>query len=76
MLIGRMFPPCAGLTSEDEDQDFLLEASQGDRISGKTSRKEVAAIAVAALGTGASVGEWRLPCVPALNARLPSALDV
>ncbi|CAL8465559.1 g5095 [Coccomyxa elongata] len=46
-----------GLTSEDEDQDFLLEASQGDRISGKISRKEVAAVAVAALGTGASVGK-------------------
>lgn len=36
---------------------FLLEASQGDRISGKISRKEVAAVAVTALGTAASVGE-------------------
>ena len=50
----------AGLTSEDEDTDFVLEASQGDRISGKISRKEVARIAVAALGTAASVGEYSL----------------
>ena len=47
----------AGLTSEDEDKDFVLEASQGDRISGKISRKEVASVAVAALSTAASVGE-------------------
>ncbi|EIE22978.1 CIA30-domain-containing protein [Coccomyxa subellipsoidea C-169] len=46
-----------GLTSEDEDTDFVLEASQGDRISGKISRKEVARVAVAALGTAASVGK-------------------
>jgi len=51
---------CAGLTSEDEDVAFLLEASQGDRISGKISRKEVAAVTVAALGTAASVGEAEL----------------
>lgn len=51
----------AGLTSEDEDQEFVLEASQGDRISGKISRKEVAAVAVAALGTAASVGESPIP---------------
>lgn len=51
---------CAGLTSEDEDKDFLLEASQGDRISGKISRKEVARVAAAALGTAASVGESSL----------------
>lgn len=56
-----LVPQCLGLTSEDEDQDFLLEASQGDRISGKISRKEVAAVAVTALGTGASVGEWHVP---------------
>jgi hypothetical protein len=35
----------------------VLEASQGDRISGKISRKEVAAVAAAALGTAASVSE-------------------
>ncbi len=38
----------------------MLEAFQGDRISGKISRKEVARIAVAALGTAASVGECSL----------------
>ena len=46
----------AGLTSEDEGVPFLLEASQGDCISGKISRAEVASVAVAALGTAASVG--------------------
>jgi hypothetical protein len=51
---------CAGLTSEDEDKDFVLEASQGDRISGKISRKEVARVAAAALGTAASVGQSSL----------------
>lgn len=35
----------------------MLEAQQGDRISGKISRKEVASVAVAALGTEASIGE-------------------
>lgn len=35
----------------------MLEAQQGDRISGKISRKEVASVAVAALGTEASVGK-------------------
>jgi len=45
-----------GLTSEDEDQRFLLEASQGDRISGKISRIEVASVAVTALGCSASIG--------------------
>ena len=48
---------CAGLTSEDEGVPFCLEASQGDRLVGKISRAEVASIAVAALGTPASVGE-------------------
>ena len=35
----------------------MLEAQQGDRISGKISRKQVASVAVAALGTDASIGE-------------------
>ena len=34
----------------------MLEAQQGDRISGKISRAQVASVAVAALGTGASIG--------------------
>ena len=53
--------PGAGLTSEDEGVPFLLEASQGDRISGKISRAEVASVAVAALGTAASVGAGPYP---------------
>lgn len=36
---------------------WMLEAQQGDRISGKISRKQVASVAVAALGTDASIGE-------------------
>ena len=46
----------AGLTTEDDDQPWLLEAQQGDRISGKISRAQVASVAVAALGTEASIG--------------------
>ena len=34
----------------------MLEAQQGDRISGKISRAQVASVAVAALGTEASIG--------------------
>ena len=43
----------------------MLEAQQGDRISGKISRKEVASVAVAALGTEASVGKRLAPLNPA-----------
>ena len=55
----------AGLTTEDEDQPWILEAQQGDRISGKISRAQVASVAVTALGTEASIGGcsdafWRL----------------
>ena len=35
----------------------MLEAQQGDRISGKISRKEVASVAVSALSTEASIGK-------------------
>ena len=45
-----------GLTSEETDTAFLLEAAQGDRISGKISRAEVADVIVAALGTPAATG--------------------
>jgi hypothetical protein len=58
--------PGAGLTSEDEGVPFLLEAAQGDRISGKISRAEVASVAVAALATPASVGALLL-LLPALH---------
>ncbi len=46
----------AGLTTEDEDKPWVLEAQQGDRISGKISRAQVASVAVAAIGTEASIG--------------------
>lgn len=46
----------AGLTTEGEDEPWVLEAQQGDRISGKVSRAQVASVAVAALGTEASIG--------------------
>ena len=47
----------AGLTTEDEDQPWVLEVQQGDRISGKISRAQVASVAVSALGTEASIGK-------------------
>lgn len=47
----------AGLTTEDEDKSWVLEAQQGDRISGKISRAQVASVAVAAVGIEASIGE-------------------
>jgi hypothetical protein len=49
-------PRCAGLTNETEGAPFLLEASQGDSISGKVSREEVASLVVAAFGTPAAAG--------------------
>ena len=47
----------------------MLEAQQGDRISGKISRAQVASMAVAALGTEASIGgcsgaSWHLVHAP------------
>lgn len=45
-----------GLTTEDEDLDFLLEARQGDAISGKVSRAEVAQIVANALGNPCAAG--------------------
>ncbi len=46
----------AGLSREQEEQAFELEASQGDRIVGIISRQEVAAVAAAALDSPASAG--------------------
>ena len=57
-----------GLTSEDTDTQFLLEAAQGDRISGKISRAEVADLIVAALGTPSATGETRNPVCSAYGA--------
>ena len=51
-----------GLTTEEKDTGFLLEASQGDRISGKISRAEVAAVIVAALDTPAATGQILALC--------------
>ena len=45
-----------GLTTEEQDTRFLLEASQGDRISGKISRAEVAAVIVSAINNPAATG--------------------
>ncbi|KAK9820647.1 hypothetical protein WJX81_005527 [Elliptochloris bilobata] len=46
-----------GLTSEDAGVPFLLEASQGDRISGKIARAEVATLLAAALCSPAAAGK-------------------
>ncbi len=45
-----------GLTNEDAGTSFLLEARQGDTISGKVARGEVAAVVAAALGASAAAG--------------------
>lgn len=45
-----------GLTNEEEDVGFMLEASQGDQISGKISRAEVADLIAAALSSSAATG--------------------
>jgi len=47
-----------GLTNENVEETFLLEASQGDSISGKISREEAASVITAALQTPASTGEF------------------
>jgi hypothetical protein len=46
-----------GLTSEDADTAFLLEARQGDAISGKVARGEVAQVVAAAAGSPAAAGD-------------------
>lgn len=45
------------LTTEAEDVEFLLEARQGDAISGNISRAEVAQVVANALGTSSAAGE-------------------
>ena len=57
-----------GLTNEEEDALFLLEASQGDLISGKISRAEVAHLIVAALGSSAAAGEPATSLIPIADA--------
>lgn len=51
----------AGLTADKDMKPGVLEYSQGDRISGKILRSEVAHIVAAALKSPAAVGE-RLTC--------------
>ncbi|PSC71557.1 nadh:ubiquinone oxidoreductase complex i intermediate-associated 30 [Micractinium conductrix] len=46
-----------GLTNESEPGEFLLEASQGDRITGRISREELASMVATALGTPAAAGK-------------------
>lgn len=46
-----------GLTTEREDESFVMEAAQGDTISGKISRGEVATVISAALKAPASKGK-------------------
>ena len=56
MLTACLHAMHPGLTSEDADVPFLLEASQGDRISGKIARAEVASLVAAALASPAATG--------------------
>lgn len=55
------YPYCVvrstGMTDKNEGAPFLMEASQGDRISGGISRGEVAAAMVAALGSPLAAGK-------------------
>lgn len=44
-----------GLTQEEEDVPHLIEAKQGDMISGKISRSELAATVAAAVNAGGAV---------------------
>ncbi|KAK9814216.1 hypothetical protein WJX72_002437 [[Myrmecia] bisecta] len=46
-----------GLTNEEEGGPFVVEASQGDRISGKVSRAEVAALVATAINSPAGAGK-------------------
>mmetsp|Transcript_11177 Transcript_11177/g.16738 ORF Transcript_11177/g.16738 Transcript_11177/m.16738 type:complete len:674 (-) Transcript_11177:260-2281(-) len=46
-----------GLTSLNETTDFALDVVQGDSISGQISRKEVASVVAAALGSTAATGK-------------------
>ena len=46
-----------GLTTEQAEESFLLEASQGDSISGKITREEAASVVAVALNTTASKGQ-------------------
>ena len=56
LFADRMLCP-PGLTTEDVEESFLMEAAQGDSISGKISREEAASVVNAALQTPASNGE-------------------
>ena len=45
-----------GITDKTEGGPFLLEAQQGDTISGNVSRQELARLVVAALSTPEATG--------------------
>lgn len=47
---------CAGITDKTDGGPFLLEAQQGDTISGNVSRQELARLVVTALSTPEATG--------------------
>ncbi len=53
MSVGSSF---AGITDKTEGGPFLLEAQQGDTISGNVSRHELARLVVTALSTPEAAG--------------------
>ena len=63
LMVCKACPACAepswvaGLVSGEDMQPASLEYSQGDKISGKISRKETAAAVLAALDTDAAVNK-------------------
>lgn len=56
MKFPAMFCCAAGITDKEEGGPFLLEAKQGDTISGNVSRTELARIVATALSTPQAAG--------------------
>ena len=56
------------MSGEEYDKPVMLEYSQGDRISGKVTRKETAAAVLAALGTDAACNKtFEVPLLSAFG---------
>ena len=58
---------CAGITDKTEGGPFLLEAKQGDTISGNVSRDELARLVATALSTPEATGMTFGSCLHVCN---------
>lgn len=68
VLMLYLWVPCsAGLTTEEEDMPHIIEADQGDSISGKISRAEVAQVISQALEMPAAAGKGCIACAACCN---------